>query len=138
MRNASPIARWDEASAQVIVLLGPIRPWTIVTWQASMFGRYFSSHSGVSRCIPSPPAPPHLSRSSTAGSPSLRAVSSAAASSSRSQEISPAPMLHPNRAGSKSGSWASAALLIPADRKASAAAITASSMSRAITLAALR
>ena len=49
------MARWPAASAQVIVLDGPLSPWMIVTWQASMLGRYFSSHSGVSWFMPSMP-----------------------------------------------------------------------------------
>ena len=40
------------ASPQVSVLLGPCASCTIVTWQASMLGRYLSSHSGVRFSIP--------------------------------------------------------------------------------------
>jgi hypothetical protein len=39
----------------VIVFDGPFSSWMIVTWHASMFGRYFSSHSGVSWLLPSRP-----------------------------------------------------------------------------------
>ena len=35
-----------EASASTIVLFGPRASWAIATWQAGMFGRYLSIHSG--------------------------------------------------------------------------------------------
>ena len=46
IRAASPIARFDAASASVIVLLGPWQSIRIEMWQASMFGRYLSSQIG--------------------------------------------------------------------------------------------
>ena len=94
VRNASPIARCELASAQVIVFDGPLSSWMIVTWHASMFGRYFSSQSGVSWLMPSRP---QRWRSSLFGLSPARATLRAAVNSLRSTLISPAPMLQPKR-----------------------------------------
>ena len=55
IRAASAIARFDEASASVIVLLGPWQSIRIEMWQASMLGRYFSSQIGSIMPIDSRP-----------------------------------------------------------------------------------
>ena len=55
IRVASAIARLAEASASVIVLLGPWQSSRIEMWQASMFGRYFSSQIGSIMPIDSRP-----------------------------------------------------------------------------------
>ena len=55
IRAASAIARLDEASASVIVLLGPWQSIRIEMWQASMLGRYFSSQIGSIMPIDSRP-----------------------------------------------------------------------------------
>ena len=55
IRAASAIARFDEASASVIVLLGPWQSIKIEMWQASMLGRYFSSQIGSIMPIDSRP-----------------------------------------------------------------------------------
>ena len=46
IRAASAIARFDEASASVIVFEGPWQSIKIEIWHASMLGRYFSSQIG--------------------------------------------------------------------------------------------
>mgnify|MGYP002653924470 CR=1 FL=1 len=48
--------RWQAETGhrQVIVFEGPCASWMIVTWHASMFGRYLSIHSGVRLSIPAP------------------------------------------------------------------------------------
>jgi hypothetical protein len=55
IRQASPMATLLAASASVIVLLGPWQSLRIEMWQASMLGRYFSSHRGVISGRPSRP-----------------------------------------------------------------------------------
>ena len=55
IRAASPMARFEAASASVMVLLGPWQSLKIETWQAAMFGRYFRSQSGGIWGIPSRP-----------------------------------------------------------------------------------
>jgi hypothetical protein len=133
-RIDSPIESRLDASAHVIVFDGPWQSWMIVTWQASMFGRYLSIQSGVRFFIPSPPQAPKSKDPSAA-----RAVTSADASSFSSAAISPAPMWQPKRPGGIVTSPASCALVRrPASSIACIAAPTASSMSRAITLVALR
>ncbi|MCE7973890.1 MAG: hypothetical protein DYG92_06105 [Leptolyngbya sp. PLA1] len=151
-RRLSPSESSELASAHVMVLDGPSQPWMIVTWHASMFGRYLSIHSGgrlsmpplgvksevatVPQCRnekPSPCAPPGSSPT---------AVACAAASSRVSAEINPAPMWHPIRdasyEGVRSGVSACDRVTSPASSTATLAAPTASSMSRAITFTALR
>ena len=54
-RSDSPRLSAPDASAQVIVFDGPWASWMIVTWHASMLGRYFSSHSGVRCSMPDSP-----------------------------------------------------------------------------------
>ena len=110
----------------------------IVTWHASMFGRYFSSHSGVRFSIP---VRPHTSRLTPPLS--SRAVANAAAISSLSAVISPEPMWQPIRAAgnvvaSVESSNKVPRVSSPASSAASLAAPTASSTSRAITFTALR
>ena len=51
-RIDSPIESVALDSAQVIVFDGPWQSWMIVTWHASMLGRYFSSQSGVRLPMP--------------------------------------------------------------------------------------
>ena len=55
IRAASAIARFDEASASVIVLLGPWQSIRIEMWHASMLGRYFKSQIGSIISIDSRP-----------------------------------------------------------------------------------
>lgn len=92
VRNASPMARWLEASPQVMVLDGAWASCTMVTWQASMLGRNFNSHSGVRLFMPSTPQAARLKRSGASA-----AVFRAAESSLRSAQTRPAPMLAPKR-----------------------------------------
>ena len=96
IRAASPIARFDAASASVIVLLGPWQSSRIEMWQASMFGRYFSSQIGS--IMPIALAAPDVVVEAPVG---LRGRASiAGASSSSSVEIRPAPRSTPIRVGS--------------------------------------
>ena len=94
IRAASAIARFDEASASVIVLLGPWQSIRIEMWQASMLGRYFSSQIGSIIPIDSRPQ-----TWKSKGLPFDDACSIAGASSSSSLEIRPAPRSMPIRVG---------------------------------------
>ena len=134
-RIDSPRDRALLASQQVMVLLGPWQSCTIVTWHASMLGRYFSSQSGVRFCMP---LWPQWAISNAPFSPRL--VMRAAPSSLASAAISPAPMWHPIRWGGIVGSASGFMALVvrPASRTPSAAAATASSTSRHMTFVALR
>jgi hypothetical protein len=133
-RIDSPIESRLLASPQVIVFDGPWQSWMIVTWQASMLGRYLSIQSGVRFAMPSVPQRP---KSKVPSAP--RAVARAPVSSFSSAAISPAPMWQPNRPGGMVTVPCSWALVrSPASRTASKAAPTASSMSRDMTLVALR
>ena len=135
-RMLSPTDSSALASPQVMVFEGPWQSWQMVTWQASMLGRYFSIHSGVRFCMPVAP------QAAMSKLPSgLRLVASAEVSSFSSAAIRPAPMWQPMRSTGMVvlPSAGSCALVIrPAARTASYAAPTANSMSRAITLVALR
>ena len=95
IRAASAIARFDEASASVIVLLGPWQSMRIEMWQASMLGRYFSSQIGSITPIDSRP---QVWKSKLPVVAVACAI--AGASSSSSVEISPAPRSMPIRVGS--------------------------------------
>ncbi len=55
IRDASAIARFDDASASVIVLLGPWQSIRMEIWQASMLGKYFSNQIGSIMPIDSRP-----------------------------------------------------------------------------------
>ena len=96
IRAASPMARFDDASASVIVLLGPWQSIRIEMWQASMFGRYFSSQIGSILGIPSRPQAwiverPRCGRGLADGRCQLDPAS---------VEIRPAPRSMPIRVGS--------------------------------------
>ena len=133
-RIDSPIERRLDASAQVMVLDGPWQSWMMVTWHASMLGRYLSIQSGVRFFMPSPP---HTEMSNFPSAP--RAVASAAVSSFSSAAIRPAPMWQPKRPGGMVTVPDSCALVWTlASSMACMAAPTASSVSRAMTLVALR
>ena len=95
IRAASAIARFDDASASVMVLRGPWQSIRIEMWQASMLGKYFSSQIGSIIRIDSRP---HIWKSN--GLPFDEACSIAGASSSSSLEIKPAPRSMPMRVGS--------------------------------------
>ena len=96
IRAASPIARFEAASASVIVLLGPWQSSRIEMWQASMFGRYFSSQIGGIMRDPLAAVGVVVERRRSTRKP----ASIAAASSSSSVEIRPAPRSTPIRVGS--------------------------------------
>lgn len=136
-RMDSPIERVPLASAHVIVFEGPLASWMMVTWQASMFGRYLRSQSGVRLFIP---VSPHCSYENVWLSSPFE-LASASASSCASAAMRPAPIWQPTRVGSKVIGWSSVAVAF-VTMFASAivlwAAMTAISISRAMTLTALR
>ena len=95
IRAASAIARFDDASASVIVLLGPWQSIKIEMWHASMLGRYFKSQIGSIISIDSRP---QAWKSNELPPPYACPI--AGASSSSSLEIKPAPRSMPIRVGS--------------------------------------
>ncbi len=122
-------------SPQVIVFDGPWQSWMIVTWHASMLGRYFSSHSGVRLFMP---AVPHAPRSTEPSAFVL--VTRADVSSSMSAAMRPAPMCAPKRSGAIDTDVAPSVPRVtrPALCTAMCAPATAISMSRAMTFVPLR
>ena len=135
IRTDSPSESSPLASEHVIVFEGPSQPWMMVTWHASMLGRYLRSHNGWRFPIPTSP---HFS--SEKSPLSSLAVTSALVSSSVSAAMKPAPMWHPTRLDGYVSAASSPASRVtsPASAAASEAATTASSVSRAMTLVALR